>query len=165
MEANIATFAISTFLHDIRAALEEAAGLVKAADACAGVGQLDRATEIANDADDLIHDAEKLLGMATHLSRLSAEDQGSERDSEVADTAPPLTPIDSTLALATITAFLGQARERMNTAVGIARAADICAGTGKPQEGVRLALDLEPLLRETRLFIDTASLVNRLSTT
>ena len=162
MDERIVEFSIVTFLRQLRERVEEAHGIAEAADACARVGRIARGVEIANDVDELIHDAEQLLGMAAHLIRSAATGETAEAAS-AAEAEPPETPITETLATETIRVFLAQARERLHRTVGVAKAAEILAAAGKPQEAARFALDVEPLLYEARHFINTASLVNRLS--
>ena len=155
---------MTSLLKDMRACLEEAYGIAEAADACARVGQIGRGVEIANSADDLILDAERLLGEATERARSSTPEQG-DRDAPFAaeDQAPePGKPTMRDAAHGTIRLLLHHARERLHRAVGIARAAEIRAATSSFGNGARLALEVEPVLNEVKHFINTASILNRL---
>ena len=160
MDERVVGFSIATFLRQLRERVEEAQGIAEAADACARVGRIARGVEIANDVDELIHDAERLLAMAAHLIRSAGTAATAETTPEA---EPPETPINETLAAETIRAFLREARERLHRAVGVARAAEILAAAGKPEEATRSALDVEPLLYEVRTLINAASLTRRLA--
>ena len=169
----ITAFSVKTFLRQMRERIEEAAGTATAADALARAGLTGRGVAVANDIDELIHDAERLLGLVTMVVR-SADPGGDETahpahdhdglEQPAADAAEP-TPrsaVDRTLADATIQAFLALAHARLHAAVGIARAAEIRAATSGPRDGARLALDVEPLLYEVKTLVNAASLMNRL---
>ena len=69
MDNDITSFAIKAFLRDMRERLEEARGIAEAADACARVGQTAEGVALANKTDELIYDAELLLGMTAWLAR------------------------------------------------------------------------------------------------
>jgi hypothetical protein len=171
MQTDIAHFAGTTLLRDLRERVEAAAGIAKAAHVLADAGLTGKGVEIANDVDELIHDAEGLLGLVTVVARSaeatrdSAPDD-SGRDAHDAETEEAAAaPIDSTLADATIRAFLAEADARLHAAVGIARAAEICVAAGKLGDGVRIALDIEVLLYDARHLVNTASIVRRTTTT
>lgn len=73
MDSGIVNLAIRTFLREARERLEEAAGIAKAAEACAAAGKPDKGVEIANDLDGLVHEVEQLLGMAAAMTRISSD--------------------------------------------------------------------------------------------
>jgi hypothetical protein len=62
----------------------------------------------------------------------------------------------------TIRAYLKQMRERLEQAVGIARAAQACADAGQVEKGIEVALDVEQLVYEISTCLNAASMVNRL---
>jgi hypothetical protein len=163
MQNDIISFAVEAFLHEMRERLEQAHGLAEAADACARVGQTAEGIELANKADEPIHDAEMLLGMIAWLAR---HDPGDARHLGAGTGVPdegPATPVDAALAVETIRTFLHQAHDRLHRAVGIARAAELRAATAGPQRGAHLALGVEAALYEVKTLINAASLVNRLA--
>ena len=171
MDRDIVTFTAKTLLRDLRQRVQEAAGMAKAAKALADAGLTSKAVEVANDMDDPIHELERLLGLVAVVMR-SADHDGdhtrnpaAERDGHDQPAAEPIesvpaTPVDATLADVTVRTFLALADERLHVALGIARAAEIRAAFAGPEHGVRLALDVEPLLYEVRHFINTASIMN-----
>ena len=169
MHNDIAHFAGTTLLRDLRERVEAAAGIAKAARVLADSGLTGKGVEIANDVDEPIHDAETLLGLVTVVARsVEARDSTSDDSGHDAHAGGPeraAAPIDDTLADATVRAFLAQADARLHAAVGIARAAEICVATGKLGDGVRIALDIEWLLYDARHFVNTASIVRRTTTT
>jgi hypothetical protein len=170
MQNDIAHFAGTTLLRDLRERVEAAAGIAKAAHVLADSGLTGKAVEVANDVDEPIHDAEMLLGLVTVVARSAEATRcGAPDDSgtvaHAAGTERGAAPIDDTLADATIKAFLAQADARLHAAVGIARAAEICVAAGKLSDGVRIALDIEGLLYDARHFVNTASIVRRTTTT
>ena len=60
---------VKEFVGAIRRDLEEATGLVLAAETCASTGNLGKAVEIANDIDEFTHDAGRLLNTVAFLAR------------------------------------------------------------------------------------------------
>ena len=70
-------------------------------------------------------------------------------------------PTDRVLAKATVKAFLGQARSRLDRAVGLARAAEICSEIGQAEEAVRVSLDIEPLLYDVKHLVNACGILNR----
>ena len=171
MHNDIAHFAGTTLLRDLREQVEAAAGIAKAAHVLVDAGLTGKGVAIANDVDEPIHDAEALLGLVTvvaqsaEATRDSAPDD-SGRDAHATETEEAAgAPIDDTLADAAIRAFLAQADARLHAAVGVARAAEICVAAGKLGDGVRIALDIEALLYDARHLVNTASIVRRTTTT
>jgi hypothetical protein len=164
MDASIVNASLTEIFRELRERIEEAAAIATAAQAYASAGRADKGVETASDIDDLIYDAEKLIGAGTTIVRLRKNQVVAAPDVHSPSLPEPaMSPIDPTLAAATLKAFLGQARERLDRALGIARAAEICGGIGQADEAVRISLDIEPLLYEIRNFVNTASMVNRLA--
>ena len=60
-------------MREIRQRLNEAAGIAKAAEACADSGQVDKAIEVSHDIEQLAYEASRLLDAARLLNRLSNE--------------------------------------------------------------------------------------------
>jgi hypothetical protein len=77
--------------------------------------------------------------------------------------AKELTPMDAHLVEATIKVYLTEFRTRLDTAAGIGRAADACAGAGFHEKGLEVALDVEQLLYEATTLLNAASLINRIA--
>lgn len=71
MDAQVAEAAIKAYLKEIHTRLNEAAGIAKAADACAEAGDADRGVQVALDIEQLVYDVNQLLGAATMINRLS----------------------------------------------------------------------------------------------
>ncbi len=136
---------MSSLLTDLRMRLQETYGVAT----CARVGQAGRAVEIANGA--LITDLERLLGEAARQA--SGEDSDRQDDAEGSRAAGPSVEIDN--AGETIRLLLHQACRHLPRAVGIARAAELRA-TNLPT-GIRLALEVEPLLYDVKHFINTSA--------
>ena len=74
MDAQVAETAIKAYLKEIHTRLNEAAGIAKAADACADAGDADRGVKVALDIEQLISDANRLLDAATLINRLRKEE-------------------------------------------------------------------------------------------
>lgn len=73
MEAHIAETAIKTFLTEIRTRLDKAAGIGRAADACAGAGFHEKGLEVALDVEQLLYEATTLLNAASLINRIARE--------------------------------------------------------------------------------------------
>lgn len=159
-------------LTDLRLQLEEAYGVAEAADACARIGQTSRGVEIANSADDLIGTAERLLARAAPLARPSPGAAGTDPNSAGGSEEGPTSvlesdlrgqqPIDPVAAADIIRLLLHQAANRLQRAVGIARAAELPAATNSLSVGTQLALQVEPVLYDVKHLINTASIFNRM---
>jgi hypothetical protein len=63
--------AIRVFLREMSARLAEAAGVARAADACAEAGNTDKGVEVALDVEQLVYEASRLLDAASLLKRLA----------------------------------------------------------------------------------------------
>jgi hypothetical protein len=73
MEAHIAETVIKTYLTQIRTRLDKAAGIGRAADACAGAGFHEKGLEVALDMEQLLHEATTLLNAASLINRIAKE--------------------------------------------------------------------------------------------
>lgn len=73
MDAQVAETAIKAYLKEIHTRLNEAAGIAKAADACAEAGDANRGVKVALDIEQLVYDVNQLLGAATLINRLAKE--------------------------------------------------------------------------------------------
>ena len=74
MDAAIAETAIKAYLKEIHARLNEAAGIAKAADACAEAGNTDKGVHVALDIEQLCYEATRLLDAASLINRLAKEE-------------------------------------------------------------------------------------------
>ena len=73
MEAHMAETAIKTFLTEIRTRLDKAAGIGRAADACAGAGFHEKGFAVALDVEQLLYEATMLLNAASLINRIARE--------------------------------------------------------------------------------------------
>jgi hypothetical protein len=73
MDAKVAETAIKAYLKEIHTRLNEAAGIAKAADACAEAGDADRGVQVALDIEQLVYEANRLLDAASLINRLAKE--------------------------------------------------------------------------------------------
>jgi hypothetical protein len=73
MDPHIVEFAIKAHLKEMRERLEHAAGIAKAAEACADAGNLDKAVEIALDFEQLIYEVNTFLNAASMINRLGKD--------------------------------------------------------------------------------------------
>ena len=71
--------------------------------------------------------------------------------------------MDANTAEITIKAHLKEIRCRLEQAAGIAKAAEACAEAGNIEKGIEIALDVEQLIYEVNTFLNSASLMNRIS--
>lgn len=74
MDRTATEAAIKIYLTEIRLRLDEAAGIAKAAEACADSGQVDKAVEVLLDIEQLSYEASRLLDAVSFLNRLSREE-------------------------------------------------------------------------------------------
>ena len=75
MDAQAAETAIKVYLKEIHTRLHEAAaGIAKAADACAEAGDADRGVKVALDIEQLVYEATRLLDAASLINRLAKEE-------------------------------------------------------------------------------------------
>ena len=73
MEAHIAETAIKTYLNEIRSRLDKAAGIGRAADACAGAGFHEKGLEVALNMEQLLYEATTLLNAASLINRIARQ--------------------------------------------------------------------------------------------
>jgi hypothetical protein len=70
MDAQLIETTIKTYLTEIRSRLDRAAGIGRAADACAGAGFHEKGLEVALDMQQLLHEATTLLNAASLINRI-----------------------------------------------------------------------------------------------
>jgi hypothetical protein len=63
---------------------------------------------------------------------------------------------------ATLKASLKEMRERLEQAIGIAKAAEACADSSNVDKAIEIALDLEQLIYEVNTFLNAASMIRRI---
>ena len=73
MKTDIAEGAIGELLTHIRAQLEGATAVAKAAEVCAAAGSLDQAVMIAHDIEQPLYEANTLLNAISLIRRIAAE--------------------------------------------------------------------------------------------
>jgi hypothetical protein len=71
MDPQVAETAIKAFIKEILDRLDQAAGLAKAAQACADAGNVEKALQIALDIEQPIYEANTLLNAASLIGRVS----------------------------------------------------------------------------------------------
>ena len=62
-----------TYLTEIRSRLDKAAGIGRAADACAGAGFHEKGLEVALDMEQLLYEATMLLNAASLINRIGQQ--------------------------------------------------------------------------------------------
>ena len=70
MDAGTFDLMARTYLTEVRDRLEHAAGIARAADACAGAGFMEKALEVALDIDQPIYEVTTLLNAASLVNRI-----------------------------------------------------------------------------------------------
>ena len=73
MDTEAAEFTIKAYLTEVRTRLDKAAGIARAADACAGAGFCDKAVEITLDIEQPLYEVTTLLNAASLINRISKE--------------------------------------------------------------------------------------------
>jgi hypothetical protein len=73
MDSQVAETTIKTYLNEIRSRLDKAAGIGRAADACAGAGFHDKGLEVALDIELLLYEATTLLNAASLINRIARQ--------------------------------------------------------------------------------------------
>src|SRR5258706_3087903 len=73
MDPQLAETTIKTYLNEIRNRLDKAAGIGRAADACAGAGFHEKGLEVALDMEQLLYEATTLLNAASLISRIARQ--------------------------------------------------------------------------------------------
>ncbi|UPT96046.1 hypothetical protein J4G48_0044420 [Bradyrhizobium barranii subsp. apii] len=70
MDAQADETAVRTYLTEIRTRIDKAAGIARAADACAGAGFCDKAVEISLDIEQPLYEATTLLNAVSLINRI-----------------------------------------------------------------------------------------------
>jgi hypothetical protein len=73
MDAHLVEATIKTFLTEIRNRLDKAAGVGRAADACAGAGFHKKGLEVALDIEQLLYEATTLLNASSLINRIARQ--------------------------------------------------------------------------------------------
>ena len=73
MDAQLVEATIKTYLTEIRSRLDKAAGIGRAADACAGAGFHEKGLEVALDMEQLLYEATMLLNAASLINRIGTK--------------------------------------------------------------------------------------------
>ena len=73
MDAHLVEATIKTFLTEIRNRLDKAAGIGRAAAACAGAGFHDKGLEVALDVEQHLYEASALLNAASLINRVARQ--------------------------------------------------------------------------------------------
>jgi hypothetical protein len=73
MDAQLVEITIRTYLTEIRRRLDRAAGIGRAADACAGAGFHEKGLEVALDMEQLLYEATTLLNAASLVKRIGQQ--------------------------------------------------------------------------------------------
>ncbi len=76
MDQDAAEITVRTYLTEIRNRLDRAAGIARAADACAGAGSSDKAVEITLDIEQPLYEVTTLLNAVSLINRIRKENQG-----------------------------------------------------------------------------------------
>jgi hypothetical protein len=70
MDANTVEITIKTYLTEMRARLEKAASIAKAAEACAISGNVEKGIEVALDLEQIVYEVNTFLNAASMINRL-----------------------------------------------------------------------------------------------
>jgi hypothetical protein len=73
MDAQLAEATIKSYLNEIRTRLDKAAGIGRAADACASAGFHEKGLEVALDTEQLLYEATTLLNAASLINRIARQ--------------------------------------------------------------------------------------------
>jgi hypothetical protein len=73
MDAQLVEATIKLYLTEIRNRLDRAAGIGRAADACAGAGFHEKGLEVALDIEQLLYEATTLLNAASLINRIARQ--------------------------------------------------------------------------------------------
>ena len=73
IDAQLVETTIKTCLAEIRGRLDKAAGIGRAADACAGAGFHEKGLEVALDMEQLLYEATTLLNPASLINRIGQQ--------------------------------------------------------------------------------------------
>jgi hypothetical protein len=74
MDAQAAELTIRAYLTEVRDRLDKAAGIARAANACAGAGFYEKAVEITMDIEQPLYEVTTLLNAASLIHRISKPD-------------------------------------------------------------------------------------------
>jgi hypothetical protein len=70
--------------------------------------------------------------------------------------------MDTTALDTTTKTYLTGVRAKLEKGLRIAKAVEVCAGSGRTRKGVEIALGLEPIVCEPNTLLNTAGMTNRL---
>jgi hypothetical protein len=73
MDTQLVEATIKTYLTEIRGRFDKAAGIGRAADACAGAGFHEKGLEVALDMEQLLYEATTLLNAASLINRIGQQ--------------------------------------------------------------------------------------------
>lgn len=73
VDAHLAATTIKSCLTEIRTRLDKAAGIGRAADACASAGFHEKGLEVALDTEQLLYEATTLLNAASLINRIARQ--------------------------------------------------------------------------------------------
>src|SRR3978361_1937780 len=73
MDGHLVETTIKTYLNQIRSRLDKAAGIGRAADACAGAGFHEKGLEVALAMEQLLHEATTLWNAASLINRIGRQ--------------------------------------------------------------------------------------------
>lgn len=73
MDVHLAEATIKSYLTEIRNRLDKAAGIGRAADACAGAGFHEKGLEVALDIEQLLYETTALLNAAGLIDRMARQ--------------------------------------------------------------------------------------------
>jgi hypothetical protein len=73
MDVHLAEATIKSYLTEIRNRLDKAAGIGRAADACAGAGFHEKGLEVALDIEQLLYETTTLLNAASLIDRMARQ--------------------------------------------------------------------------------------------
>ena len=71
VDARMIEATLKLHVREMRDRLDRAAGIAKAADACAGAGNIEKAIEVALDVEQLIYEVNTFLNAASLINRIS----------------------------------------------------------------------------------------------
>src|SRR5215470_3773149 len=71
-------------------------------------------------------------------------------------------PMDAHIVKTTIKAHLAQIRAELEKGLRIAKAAEICAGSGRVTKSIEIALSLEPIVYELNTSLNATNMIKRL---
>jgi hypothetical protein len=75
MDRDAAELTVRTYIKEVRTRLDRAAGIARAADACAGAGFCDKAVEITLDIEQPLYEATTLMNAVSLINRIRKESQ------------------------------------------------------------------------------------------